>query len=309
MRPLIVLGSINVDLMVHGPRLPTPGETVLGGRFSQVNGGKGANQAVAAARAGSDTILFIAAVGGDSFGKAALESLGRERLDLSYVKTIAGEPTGVALILVDRHGENCISVASGANGRLTAADVEAIPDSVFRSAKVFLACLESPLEAGRAGLVRAKNAGLTTILNPAPADGGILQDGFLSLVDILTPNRAEAAALSGVAISDQESATRAGRVLQGLGCRTVIVTLGREGCVVVENDSYLVPAAPVEAIDTTAAGDAFSGVLAASLAESLSLPEAVRRATVAAGISVTRPGAQPSLPTREEITGGKVGLA
>lgn len=303
MPSIIVLGSINVDLVIHGERLPAPGETVLGGRFSQVQGGKGANQAVAAARAGRDTVLFIAAVGDDAFGHAALESLGRERMSLEYVKTVPDGQTGVALILVDQHGENCISVASGANAILTAADVEAVPESLFTSAKVFLACLESPLDAVRAGLERAKRAGLTTILNPAPADISISQGDILSLVDILTPNRAEAEALTGVAICDQVTAIEAGRKLQTLGCGMVIVTLGKEGCVVVGQDTYSVPALSVEAIDATAAGDAFSGVLAASLAEGLPLAESVRRATIAAGISVSRRGAQPSLPTRNEIEG------
>lgn len=301
MASVIVLGSINIDLVVYGPRLPAPGETVLGGRFAQVSGGKGANQAVAAARAGKDPVLFIAAVGSDSFGRAALESLGRERLDLSHVKTIDGEATGVALIMVDGQGENCISVALGANAALTAADFENIPAGDFEAAKVFLACLESPLDAVRAGLVRAKKTGLTTILNPAPADAAVLQGDLLTLVDILTPNRAEAAALSGVAITDPESAIRAARKLQGLGCGTVIVTLGQDGCVVVERDPYVTPALAVEAVDATAAGDAFSGVLAVALAEGHPVAEAACWATAAAGISVTRRGAQPSLPGREEI--------
>lgn len=301
MPSVIVLGSINIDLVVHGPRLPTPGETVLGGKFSQVSGGKGANQAVAAARTGEEPVLLIAAVGSDSFGRAALESLGRERLDLSHVKWIDGEATGVALIMVAGDGENCISVASGANGALTAADVESIPDGEFQTAKVFLACLESPISAVRAGLARAKRAGLTTILNPAPADAAILHGDLMSLVDILTPNRTEAAALTGVAISNHESAVIAARKLQQCGCSKVIVTLGREGCIVVEKNSYVVPAHPVEAVDATAAGDAFNGVLAIALAEGRPLDEAVRWATAAAGISVTRRGAQPSLPSREEI--------
>jgi ribokinase len=310
---VIVLGSINTDLVIRGPRLPRPGQTVLGGRFFQAAGGKGANQAVAAARAGTAAVLFIAAVGDDALGRQALDGLAAENLDTRFVRVVPDQPSGVALILVDEQGENQISVASGANGRLCPADVDAVPDELFRAARVFLCCLESPLETVAHGLRRAKAAGLTTILNPAPADPAICRPDIMRLVDILTPNEGEAAALAADAggasrpqlldPSNQQhaAALASARALQSLGCPTVIVTLGAEGCLIVGQDVTHVPGRAVQAIDATAAGDAFNGALAVALAEGRPLPDAARWANRAAAIAVTRAGAQPSLPTREEI--------
>lgn len=301
---VIVLGSINVDLVVRGDRLPTPGETVLGGRFFQAAGGKGANQAVAAARLGLGSVVFIAAVGDDDFGRGMRSQLsGESRLDLRFVRTAAGEATGVALILVDASGQNCISVASGANAALTTDDVRSVPEADWRRAAVLLACLESPLDAVAAALDRARAAGQTTVLNPAPADVRIATREWLERIDVLTPNEHEAAQLSGVAVRDLESAEIAARRLQSLGARDVIVTLGSQGCLVAPLAGPTAHVRPerVTALDATAAGDQFSGALAVALSEGRSLLDAARWASKAAALSVTRLGAQPSLAYRAEM--------
>ena len=298
---IIVLGSVNTDLVIRGPRLPSPGETVLGGRFYQSAGGKGANQAVAAARAGSGSVALIAAVGDDAFGRAALAHVAAERLVCDYVKVVPGRASGVALIMVDDRGENSISVASGANYELLPSDVDSIPDELFAASKIFLACLELPMESVARGLQRAKAAGLVTILNPAPATRDLVDAGLLKRVDIITPNETEAALLTGLSADDEAGASRAGRKLQALGCGVAVVTRGASGCTIIDRQVTTVPAIRVEAVDTTAAGDAFNGALAVALAEGRSLEEAIRWTTVAAGLSVTRPGAQPSLPSRAEI--------
>ncbi len=298
---IITLGSINTDLVIKGSRLPAAGETVLGGQFYQASGGKGANQAVAAARASRDPVTLIAAVGDDDFGRASLENFARENLSRDYIRVVPNQASGVALILVDDTGQNCISVASGANMALTPGDVDAVPDAVFAEARVFLACLESPLETVVRGMQRAKQAGLLTILNPAPADTRLVSTGVLEYVDILTPNESEAFALIGQAVHDEPSAASAGQALRALGCRSAVVTLGSRGSVVVEDRANFVHAIDVVAVDATAAGDAFNGTLAVALSEGRSLPDAARWANVAAGLSVTREGAQPSLPSREAI--------
>jgi len=298
---IIVLGSTNTDLVIRGPRLPAPGETVLGGEFYRAHGGKGANQAVAAARASSEPVTFIAAVGDDPFGRDALDHFADENLDIRFLKTVPGTPSGVALILVDRHGENLISVASGANEHLLPADVDAVPEEVFRKADVLLTCLESPLETVARGLQRAKKAGLRTILNPAPANEAILRHGLLALTDVLTPNEGEAAVLAGIETKDSASAAAAR--LRELGCKGCVITLGSQGCLVVDEQGVetRIESHPVDAVDATAAGDAFNGALAVALSEGRSLADAARFANRAAAIAVTRPGAQPSLPTRAEI--------
>ncbi len=298
---VIVLGSINTDLVIRGKRLPSPGETVLGGRFYQAGGGKGANQAVAAARLASQPVSFVAAVGDDAFGRQAIQRFAHENLDCQHVKTLAGEASGVALILVDEQGENLISVASGANACLTRADVDSLPDDVFPPGCVFLTCLETPLEAVTAGLTRAKAAGLRTIFNPAPADPAVCQNGLLQKVDVLTPNAGEAAALSGLDTSDDDGAVAAAERLREMGCASCIITLGSRGCVVVQREVTWIAGRSVQAVDATAAGDAFNGALAVAMAEGRSLVEAAEWANRVAAITVTRAGAQPSLPHRAEL--------
>jgi ribokinase len=205
------------------------------------------------------------------------------------------------LILVDEAGQNLISVAAGANAHLTAQDLEAIPDEVFSSASLFLTSLETPLTTVAIGLRRARHNGLTTVLNPAPAHRDIVTEGLLPFVDVLTPNAGEAALLAGLAADDDMAAVRAARLLQAQGCKHVIVTRGSSGCLVVEEQVTHIPARSVHAIDATAAGDAFNGALVVALSEGRSLCEAAEWANAAAAISVTRRGAQPSLPTRAEI--------
>lgn len=310
---ILVVGSINTDLVIRGARLPGPGETVLGGEFYQAAGGKGANQAVAAARAGKTPVTLIGAIGDDAFGRETRARFEAEDLFCDYLRVVEGQPSGVALILVDEQGQNLISVASGANAHLRPADLDAIPEAVFSSAKVFLTCLETPLEAVIHGLRRARRAGLLTILNPAPAPARPLPDDVLALVDVLVPNEIELRMLTangnpsvppdaGFATADHASHIREAVLqLQARGCRSVVVTLGKDGCLVADRTIELVPGRRVTAIDATAAGDAFCGALAVALAEGRSLGDAARWATAAASISVTRRGAQPSLATRDEI--------
>ena len=299
---VIVLGSINMDLVIQGPRIPSEGETILGGRFFQSLGGKGANQAVAAARAAQNPVAFIAAAGDDAYGRAALAAFARENLACEFIRTISGEPTGVALIMVGSRGENAIAVASGANARMSPADVDTVSQSLFDGAKVFLACLESPLETVERALARAKKAGLLTILNPAPASAEVVDRRILRWIDLLTPNETEAGQLLGLAPEEiAGDAAAAGRKLQELGCRAAIITLGSAGCLVIDKEATHIRSLPVRAVDTTAAGDAFNGTLAVALAEGLDLVDAARFATRAAAIAVTRAGALPSLPTRAEI--------
>ncbi len=292
---IIVVGSINTDLVIRSPRLPAPGETVLGGEFYQAAGGKGAKKAVAAARAARDPVTFIGAVGDDVLGRESLTRFQRENLACDYIRTVPQQSTGVALILVDGRGQNLISVASGANAHLTPADLDRVPREVFASARVFLTSLETPLETVAHGLSLARQSGLTTILNPAPARW--LPDDVLALVDVLTPNEAEAEAMVGEQLAPVECAAR----LIDRGCRSAIVTLGGDGCLVAGRETAREPGRAVSAVDATAAGDAFNGALAVALAEGRTLVEAARWANVAASISVTRRGAQPSLAQREEI--------
>ena len=247
-------------------------------------------------------MTFLAAIGDDSFGHESLVGLQNENLDTRFLKLVPNQPSGVALILVDAGGQNLISVASGANLHLRPDDVHAVPTEVWQNARVFVACLESPLETVMAGLRRAKQNGLTTIINPAPADREILFAVGLRLIDIFTPNESEAALLTGHEVRSAEEAEVAARQLQTAGCSRIIITRGEHGCCVLDGETLThLPATQVEAVDATAAGDVFNGTLATALSEGRSLLEAARWASTAAAISVTRRGAQPSIPTRAEI--------
>lgn len=301
---IIVLGSVNADLVVRSPKLPCAGETVLGGEFYQAGGGKGANQAVAAARLASSPVGFIAAVGDDAFGRELIKTFRRENLVTSQVRMLDDQPTGVALIMVDAEGQNQISVASGANSLLTPGMIEAIDAEFFADASVFVACLETPLKTVLAGLRRAKAAGLTTILNPAPACQGVASREVLELVDVLTPNETEAILISGWDVMDDlEDICIWCEQLEQRGSRRLIITRGERGCVLKDGpaDPCLSAAYLVEAVDATAAGDCFNGALAVALAEEKPLLEATRFAQAAAALSVTKRGAIPSLPTRAEV--------
>ena len=299
---ILVIGSIHQDLVIRGPRLPQPGETVLGGQFYQVAGGKGANQAVACRRAGTGPVWLTAAVGTDLLGKKAFDELEKESLETQSIQKVDGQATGVALILVAEDGENLISVASGANATLQPADLPAVAASIWSPGNYLLASLEVPWPTVAAGLARARSCEMTTVLNPAPAEAVLQEPVNWQNVDIITPNAQEASLLTGSQVVDVPSALQASAQLLELGCRNVIITLGKQGLVLRESETVLhLPAQPVTAIDTTAAGDCFNGALVAALASGKKLPAAAAWANLAASLSVQRKGAQPSLPSHQEI--------
>ena len=291
---VIVVGSSNTDMIVRAERLPLPGETVLGGDLVTAAGGKGANQAVAAARVGA-AVTFVARVGGDMFGQQALANFNAEGLDAGYIVRDTAAPSGVALIVVGPGGKNIIAVAPGANGRLSPADVGAA-GAALAQARVLVLQLEIPLETVRAAAEAGRAAGLTVMLNPAPAQP--LPDDLLRLVDWLTPNESEAALLAGTPEPEAAAA-----VLLKRGVGGVIVTLGEAGVLVAPAGGPMrrAPAFAVEAVDTTGAGDAFVGGLAAALARGEPLEAAVVYAQAVAAISVTRVGAQPAMPRGDEV--------
>ena len=295
---ILVVGSSNTDMIIKLDRIPKPGETILGGEFVTAAGGKGANQAVGAARAGGQ-VAFIARVGRDMFGDQAVAGFIRDGIDVEYVFRDPAAPSGVALIFVAKDGENSIAVAGGANNRLSPADVKKAR-GLFAGAKVLVMQLESPLETVQAAADLAAKHGVLVILNPAPARA--LPDRLLRKISILTPNETEAELLTGIKVDTDAAAAKAAGKLLARGVQTVILTLGARGAFVANgNDRQLVPGFKVKAVDTTAAGDIFNGALAAALAEGKPLSEAVRFANAAAAISVTRLGAQPSAPARKEI--------
>ncbi|MCE0497736.1 MAG: ribokinase [Methylacidiphilales bacterium] len=295
---VLVVGSSNTDMIIKMDRIPRPGETILGGEFITAAGGKGANQAVAAARAGGG-VTFIARVGKDMFGEQARAGFISEGINTEHVIRDPASPTGVALIFVGKDGENSIAVASGANGNLSSSDVRKARGA-FAGASVLIMQLETPLEPLETAAELAVQAGMQIILNPAPARP--LPDSLLKNISILTPNETEAELLTGIKVTDTATAEKAADKLIARGVRTVIITLGSRGAFVATADSRrLIAGFKVDAIDTTAAGDTFNGALAVALAEGQSLDHAVRFANAAAAISVTRIGAQPSAPSREEI--------
>jgi ribokinase len=295
---IVVVGSSNTDMVIQLDRIPRPGETILGGKFVMAAGGKGANQAVAAARAGGDVTL-VARVGKDIFGDEALSGFEKDGICVEHIRRDKESPSGVALIFVAAGGENSIAVASGANSRLSPADVQKARKAIS-SASMLVMQLETPLATVQAAAEIAAKAEVPIILNPAPACP--LPDDLLRLVSILTPNETEAELLTGVKVIDDASAQKAADCLLARGVKTVILTLGVRGALVAGGDfSGLVPGYKVEAVDTTAAGDVFNGALAVALAKQLPMAEAVRFANAAAAISVTRLGAQPSAPKRKEI--------
>lgn len=297
---IVVVGSCNMDLVVRAPRLPAPGETVLGGEFYTAHGGKGANQAVAAARLGAD-VTFVGRVGADQFGAALRAGLAQAGVDVSHLVSDPEAPSGVAMILVDHRGENSIVVASGANLRLTPHDVERAR-ALIEAADVLLLQLESPLETVQYAAALAARAGRIVVLNPAPAQP--LADDLLRLAGVLTPNRSEAALLAGVPAGSAAEATAAAQELAARSGSAVVITLGAEGAVVLERPGasvqWLEPFR-VDAIDTTGAGDAFNAGLAVGLAEGRSLVEAARMGMAAGALATTKRGAQPSLPSRGEV--------
>jgi ribokinase len=293
MPDVTVVGSANIDFTVPVPRLPSPGETVLGGDLAVSHGGKGANQAVAASRAGA-TVAFMAKVGRDGHGHEIRRHLLASGLSLDAIVEDPEVPSGVAFILVEPQGGNQIVVAPGSNMRLTPADLEPYT-CLLQGCRVLLTQLETPLDTVRHALGQARRARAVTVLNPAPARP--LPDEVYPLVDYLTPNESEATALSGIQVRGVASAREAARRFLAGGCRGAIITMGAAGAVVATQDmAWHYPAFPVEAVDSTAAGDAFNGVLAARLARGEPLEEAVRWAGAAGALACTRRGAQESLP-------------
>lgn len=295
---VIVIGSSNTDMVVKTAHLPLPGETILGGTFFMNAGGKGANQAVAAARLGG-AVTFIAKLGDDIFGREALQLFKKEGIDTDCIVVDAQHPSGVALITVDDYGENCIAVASGANAQLLPADGARAKDKIA-AASMMLAQLEIPVETVAWAAAEASAAGVPVILNPAPAC--TLPNELYKHLHLITPNETEAEILTGIKVTDAATAAQAAAVLRGKGVKTVIVTLGAKGALVVADGiQQLVEAPVVKAVDTTAAGDVFNGALAVALAEGQDILTAVAFACRAASISVTRLGAQASAPLRSEV--------
>jgi len=297
-KSIVVIGSSNTDMVVKVARIPKPGETILGGKFNTAAGGKGANQAVAAQRAGGE-VTFIARVGQDAFGEETVAGFIKEGINVSHIVKDRTNPSGVALIFVAGDGENSIAVASGANAKLSAADVKKAA-AVIAKADVVVMQLETPLPTVEAAAALAVANKVPVILNPAPACP--LPDSLLKRVTILTPNETEAELLTGIKVTDEESAAKAAGALLARGVRIVIMTLGARGVyVAMTGISKHVPGFKVKPVDTTAAGDNFNGALAVALAEGKPLLEAVRFANAAAALSVTKMGAQTSSPKRKEI--------
>lgn len=295
---IVVVGSTNMDMVVKTHHIPLPGETVLAGSFFMNPGGKGANQAVAVARLGGRAV-FISKVGNDVFGKQSAQLFDEEGINTYYLLSDDELPSGVALITVDHEGENSIVVASGANANLNPSDVEEALMEIT-SAGIILMQLEIPMSTVLHVARHAAARGVLVILNPAPAN--ILSPELLGHIDILTPNQMEAEMISGIKVSDLESAKKAAKAICGLGVRNVVVTMGARGAVICQDGkTSAVPARKVDALDTTAAGDVFNGALAVGLSEGKSLSEAVHFACIAASMSVTRMGAQSSIPYRNEL--------
>jgi len=319
MTHIIAAGALNTDFVMRGPRLPAPGETVTGGDFYQSLGGKAANQAIAAVKAGAGSVSLVSAVGNDDLGRAAICEAKRAGIASSFIEVLDNEKSGVALILVDSKGENAISVTPGACHALTISHVKALPESLFLQAQILLASLELHPQTLLALLSRAKQHGVTVLLDPAPYCQESVLAELLQYVDILTPNQTEAELITGLPVATVMEGRRAVEKLHCMGCKTVALTMGAMGCLwsgerlkaiegmdeslnaAPRGQMQLAPARKVNAVDTTAAGDAFNGALGVALAEGQPVAEAARFAGAAASVSVTRNGASRSLPSREEI--------
>ena len=297
-RPIVVVGSLNMDLVMRTPRVPAAGETLTGHGFDTLPGGKGANQAVACARLGGRAAM-IGLVGDDGFGAALCQGLGADGVDVAGVRRTAAAGTGVAVILVEDSGENRILLAPGANGLLRAGDIDRAAAQI-RGAAMLIVQLEIPMDAVRRAVAIAHEAGVPVLLNPAPAAD--LPEGLLAQVSLLVPNETEAALLSGLPGRGAAGALAAARVFRKRGAERVVVTLGELGALVVDADGERhLPAQVVRAVDTTAAGDTFIGALAVALVEGQGLDAAVALGQRASAVCVTRPGAQPSIPHRHEL--------
>lgn len=296
-KKILVIGSSNTDMTVKSSRLPLPGETVLGGEFLMGAGGKGANQAVAAARLGGD-VSFICKVGNDLFGENSLNGYNREGIDTCHILK-SDMPSGIALILVDQKAENSIAVAPGANGDLSEEDIESLAD-VIKEADIVILQLEIPVPSVLKAAKIAGEAGAYVVLNPAPAC--VLPDEIYSYVSLLVPNQTEISLMSGIEAADCESAKKAVEKMKEKGVKDVILTLGSKGSLVCAGStSELVPAQKVNAVDTTAAGDTFCGALCVAMSEGADLVESAKFATKASALTVQKMGAQDSIPYRKDI--------
>ena len=294
---IIVVGSANTDMVVKAKTLPLPGETILGGEFFMNAGGKGANQAVAAARLGGD-VLLVAKVGDDIFGKQTIEGLQKEKINTSFIFIDKTAPSGTALINVNAQGENCIVVAPGANANLLPADIAKVKG--MEAAQILLMQLEIPIATIEQVAKNAKQNHQKMIINPAPAQK--LSDELLNGLFLLTPNETEASILTGIHVVDEVTAVEAANIFLTKGVQNVIITLGKQGAYFQNNEEHFLVAAPiVQALDTTAAGDTFSGAIAVAITEDKSWKQAIEFAVKAASIAVTRLGAQASVPYRNEI--------
>jgi ribokinase len=298
-KKIVVVGSCNTDMVIKADRLPIPGETILGGTFFMNPGGKGANQAVAAARMGGKVTL-ISKTGNDVFGKQSVMLYNSENINTDFVFSDPSRPSGVALITVDAHGENCIVVASGANASLSPSDInKAI--SEIESSDLVLMQLEIPIETVEYVAEIANNKGIKVILNPAPARA--LSDKLLKCLYIIIPNKSEAEILSGIKVTDYETARQAADIISTRGVDNVVITLGSLGALIKEGAEYFyVEAHKVESVDTTAAGDTFCGSVCVGLSEGKSILESVKLAARASALTVTRMGAQSSIPYRSELS-------
>ena len=297
---VVVVGSLNMDLVTRASRLPRAGETLIGQTFTTVPGGKGANQAVASARLGAD-VSMIGCVGADAYGIQLRDALLVEGIDCRAVSTVEGS-SGVALIVVDDTSQNAIVIVAGSNGELTPASLQAF-DTVLQAANVIVCQLEVPMATVGYALKRGRELGKTVILNPAPASAPLPAEWYAS-IDYLIPNESEAGALSGVTVDSLDSARLAATRLIQAGAGKVIITLGPQGVLFSDGQVFEHLVAPkVKAVDTTAAGDTFVGGFAAALANGESEAEAIRFGQVAAALSVTRAGAQPSIPTLHDVQG------
>jgi ribokinase len=295
---VVVLGSSNLDFTVIAAHLPVPGETVLGHTFVTGPGGKGSNQAIGARRLGAE-VTFVTKVGNDRSGAELRAVFEREHLPAAGVLTASGKPTGVALIVVDDGGRNMIAVAPGANATLSPADVAAVP-GLFDGASHLLCQLESPLETVLAAATAARAGGAAVVLDPAPARD--LPDGIYPLIDVVTPNETELAALTTMPVDTEAAVETAARRLLGRGVGTVVATLGNRGCMAIRpGGTVRVPARAVQAVDTTGCGDAFDAALVTALAAGLDLPDALQLATRAGAFCATRRGVLEGLPSRSDL--------
>ncbi len=295
---IAVIGSINMDLLVRCGTLPRPGETILANSSAEICGGKGANQAVAAARAGGD-VTMVGRIGDDAFAGRLLDNLQQEQIDCQHVRATAVTPSGLAIVAVESSGQNSIMVVPGANGRVAVEDVQAASD-VIRSCDTLLVQLEVPLAAVVAAKEIARAAGVRVILDPAPSPRELPAE--LSDVDLICPNESEASALTGLPVESVEQAEAAARALQSQGACAVVITMGTAGSLLLADDrTHLIEPFAVDAIDTTAAGDAFAGALAVHWAQHGDLHRAVRFANAGGALAASREGAQPAMATCSEI--------